>query len=229
MHEVEAHREGCQRVLEAGRQVLSCAGSALDAVEAAICELESDPTINAGLGSTLNEDGEVEMCSALKEGAEFNVGGVAVNMGVKHAISVARALLHEDAILLAAEDAPKFAVEKGCETCGPKDLIPGNRTGKPAGSHDAVGCIALDNFGRMAVGTSTGVGRVQGWARRRLSAAGLSARAAGWSFRVMANISRGRCWQPGSCSRLPPPARMGRCLRRCQISKRLGAKRAGSC
>lgn len=99
-------------------------------------------------------------------GADFNVGGLVVIMGVEHPISVARALLYEEAILLAAEGAHRFAVQKGCETCGPADFIPVCRARKPVGSHDTVGCVALDAAGRMAVGTSTGgldgcrVGRV---------------------------------------------------------------------
>jgi beta-aspartyl-peptidase (threonine type) len=165
--EVSIHREGCLKALAAGRSVLQANGSAVDAVEAAIRELESNPTFNAGYGSALNSDGEVEMCSALMEGSEFNVGGVSVIQGVRHPISVARAMLHETEILLSGPGARRFAAERGLELCDPDDLIAAEeQKAKKTGSHDTVGCIALDMSGRLAVGTSTGgldsspVGRV---------------------------------------------------------------------
>lgn len=165
--EAEAHRHGCLKALAAGRSVLQSNGSAADAVEAAIRELESDPTFNAGYGSALNADGEVEMCSALMEGGELNVGGVSIIQGVRHPISVARAMLHETEILLSGPGARRFAAERGLELCDPADLIPPEeQKAKKTGTHDTVGCIALDMNKRLAVGTSTGgldgspVGRV---------------------------------------------------------------------
>ncbi|MER9958968.1 isoaspartyl peptidase/L-asparaginase, partial [Mesorhizobium australicum] len=48
--------------------------------------LEADPTFNAGYGSALNSDGEVEMCAGWMEGRDLNVGAVAVIKGVRHPI-----------------------------------------------------------------------------------------------------------------------------------------------
>jgi len=165
--ETEAHRHGCLRALEAGRCILQANGSATDAVEAAIRQLESDPTFNAGYGSALNADGEVEMCSAIMEGETFNVGAVSVVQGVRHPISVARAMLNEDPILLSGQGARRFAAEKSLELCDKADLIPPEEhQSRKTASRDTVGCIALDMKGHLAVGTSTGglegapVGRV---------------------------------------------------------------------
>ena len=165
--EADTHRQGCLKALAAGRSILQANGSAVDAVEAAIRELESDPTFNAGYGSALNADGEVEMCSALMEGGEFNVGGVSVIQGVRHPISVARAMMQDTEILLSGAGARRFAAERGLELCDPGDLIPPQeQKAKKNASHDTVGCIALDTNGGLAVGTSTGgldgspVGRV---------------------------------------------------------------------
>lgn len=66
---VEANNKGCTSALEAGWAVLEKGGSAKDAVEAAIRVLESDPTFNAGLGSTLNKQGEVEVDAAIMDGS----------------------------------------------------------------------------------------------------------------------------------------------------------------
>ena len=155
--EVEAHKAGCRRALEAGRSILQSGASAVSAVEAAIRELESDPTFNAGYGSALNADGEVEMCSAIMEGGGFKVGGVSIIKGVRHPISVAHAMLDEEPILLAGSGARDFAASKGLELCSPQDLIaPAEDKAPGSGAHDTVGAVALDLHGRMAVGTSTG-------------------------------------------------------------------------
>jgi beta-aspartyl-peptidase (threonine type) len=154
--EIEAHRNGCLAAVEAGRAVLVANGSAVEAVEAAVRQLESDPTFNAGYGGALNSEGEVEMCSGIMEGTGFNVGAVAVIKGVWHPISVARAMLQENPILLAAEGARQFAADKDLELCNPADLVPGEGRPQKSGTHDTVGCIALDSSGNMAVGTSTG-------------------------------------------------------------------------
>lgn len=155
--EVEAHRTGCLRALEAGRSILKSNGSAIEAVEAAIRELESNPTFNAGYGSALNAEGEVEMCSAIMEGESFNVGAVSIIQGVRHPISVARTMLFEEPILLSGTGARHFAAENNLELCAKDDLIPPEeKKAKASGTHDTVGCIALDVDGRLAVGTSTG-------------------------------------------------------------------------
>ena len=154
--DVDAHRVGCLRALEAGRRVLAGDGSAVDAVEAAIRVLEADPTFNAGFGSALNADGAVEMCASIMEGSGFNVGGVAVIRGVQHPISVARALLFKEEILLAGDGARRFAAENDCELCHFAALVPRSTGRKPVHLHDTVGCVALDAAGLMAVGTSAG-------------------------------------------------------------------------
>lgn len=156
--EEEAHRNGCIRAIEAGRAVLAGGGTAVNAVEAAGRVLEADPTFNAGYGAALNSDGEVEMCAAVMEGKEFNVGAVAVIKGVWHPISVARAMLHEQPMLLASEGARRFAADKGLELCDPADLIPPQqgKASTKSRARDTIGIVALDQYGDLAVGTSTG-------------------------------------------------------------------------
>jgi L-asparaginase / beta-aspartyl-peptidase len=75
---------------------------------------------------------------------------------VRHPISVARAMLNEEPILLAADGARRFAIEKGLPICDPADLIVQKQQSRKTGTHDTVGCVALDRTGRLAVGTSTG-------------------------------------------------------------------------
>jgi beta-aspartyl-peptidase (threonine type) len=155
----EANRRGCLEALAAGRAVLEQGGSAVDAVEAAIRILESDPTFNAGYGSDLNADGEVEMDAALMDGSSLALGAVAAIQGVRHPISVARRMLTEPPTLLVGEGARRFAAAQGAELCEPWELIPPGPDGSEENKthdHDTVGCVALDSSGRIAAGTSTG-------------------------------------------------------------------------
>ncbi|HEY9831762.1 MAG TPA: isoaspartyl peptidase/L-asparaginase, partial [Stenomitos sp.] len=84
---VEANHAGCLAAVEAGWAVLTAGGSAKEAVEAAIRVLETDPTFNAGFGSVLNTQGEVELDAGIMEGGKFGWGAVAAVQGVRHPIS----------------------------------------------------------------------------------------------------------------------------------------------
>lgn len=154
----EANRRGCLETLAAGRVILEQGGSAVEAVEAAIRILESDPTFNAGYGSDLNADGVVEMDAALMDGSSLAIGAVAGIQGVRHPISVARRMLGEPPTLLVGKGARRFAAAQGAELCEPGELIPPRPNGsdKKTHDHDTVGCVALDRSGRIAAGTSTG-------------------------------------------------------------------------
>jgi L-asparaginase / beta-aspartyl-peptidase len=166
--DAESYRSGCRSALNAACSALEKGASALYAVEAAIRTLEDDPTFNCGYGSALNEAGETEMCSGIMEGQSFQVGGVSVIQGVRHPISVAKAMVEEDPILVSGPGARLFAAVKGLELCSndalktPKQLQGKKRTG----THDTVGCLAIDTSGLIVAGTSTGglegrpVGRV---------------------------------------------------------------------
>jgi beta-aspartyl-peptidase (threonine type) len=150
----EASRAGLLAAAAIGRQVLAGGGAALDAVEQAIRALEDDPEFNAGFGSVLNADGEVEMDAAIMDGPTLDFGGVAAVKGLRHPISVARALLKEKPILLAAEGAHRFAETIGAETCATEAMIAPRRQARSG--VDTVGCVAIDSEGRIAAGTSTG-------------------------------------------------------------------------
>lgn len=153
----KANRSGCLRALAAGQAVLERGGSAVDAAEAALRVLEDDPTFNCGYGSIPNRAGEVEMCAAVMEGQSFNNGAVGVVQGVRNPVSVARAMLEEETILIAGPGARDFAAEKGLELCDPVALkATSGQKRETAGAHDTVGCVALDRNGLLVAATSTG-------------------------------------------------------------------------
>src|SRR5690348_6805206 len=91
-HEKE-YEAGIARALDAGYAVLEKGGPALDAVEAAVKTLEDDPLFNAGRGSALTEKGEAEMCASIMNGVDGNAGAAAIVKGVRHPVSLARAIM----------------------------------------------------------------------------------------------------------------------------------------
>jgi beta-aspartyl-peptidase (threonine type) len=154
--EEEDNRSGVIEAAEAGAEMLGGGGSAVDAVEAAIRVLERLPVFNAGYGSVLNNQCEVEMCSGIMDGRDRSVGAVGAVMGVKHPVSVAKLMLPEKPILLAAEGALLFAKEKNAELVEPAALITAEQLEEAKEGHDTVGAVALDMGGNIAVATSTG-------------------------------------------------------------------------
>lgn len=64
-----AYHAGLRRALQAGRTLLARGGSALDAVTAAVMELEDEPLFNAGRGAVFTRAGTQEMDAASWTGA----------------------------------------------------------------------------------------------------------------------------------------------------------------
>ena len=168
----DAFREGTHRAVEAGWDQLAAGRSALDAVEAAIIVMEDDEAFDAGRGSFLNADGQVELDAGFMEGTELGVGAVAGVQFIRNPIRLARAVLEKsEHVLLVAQGAQRFAERMGIQSCELTDLaIPReferwqkllyDRTSTARQSFvrptDTVGCVALDKSGCIAAGTSTG-------------------------------------------------------------------------
>ena len=109
---IDASNAGCLRALRAGWGVLSNGGHALDAVEAAVIVLEDDPVFDAGYGSHLNLDGEVECDAMVMDAATLRAGAAAGLRHVRNPVRVARAILeHSPHMMLISEGAERFAVE----------------------------------------------------------------------------------------------------------------------
>jgi L-asparaginase / beta-aspartyl-peptidase len=121
--EVAPHQEGCRAALDAGWEVLTAGGTALDAVEAAVRVLEEHPIFDAGVGSVLNRDGVVELDAAIMDGQTLRSGAIAAVKRVRAPITLARRVLESDVVLLVGEGAERFAVSRGIPLCDPSELI----------------------------------------------------------------------------------------------------------
>jgi len=169
--------DSLHRVLEAGRLILEQGGCSLDAVEHCVAMLEDDPLFNAGRGSVLNEDGEIEMDAGLMDGRTLAAGAVGAVPRIANPIRLARRVLDAgDAVLLVGPGALRFAAECGIPEAAKDDLTtfarqqewtrargqqaepasPDPSTIEPSGT---VGAVARDLQGHLAAATSTG-GRV---------------------------------------------------------------------
>ena len=121
---VEACNNGCRNALEAGWAILASGGSALEAVEASIITLEDDPVFDAGYGSHLNRDGEVECDAIVMDGASLRAGAAAGLHRLKNPIRLARKILEEcPHMMLIAEGAERFAKDSGLALCKPEELV----------------------------------------------------------------------------------------------------------
>ncbi|MEP6945394.1 MAG: isoaspartyl peptidase/L-asparaginase [Acidobacteriota bacterium] len=170
--EVE-YRGGLEAALKAGWSVLETDGTALDAVEAAIRQLEDFPLFNAGRGAVFTHEGEVELDAAIMDGRTIRAGAVTFVKNIKNPISLARLVMERtEHILLAGEGANEFAVEQGVRSEPDEYFFTEHRwlqlqdarsagriqldhaaSAKPIGT---VGAVACDKDGYLAAGTSTG-------------------------------------------------------------------------
>jgi L-asparaginase / beta-aspartyl-peptidase len=168
---IPACQAGCLRALEVGWSILSMGGDALDAIEAAIVVLEDDPAFDAGYGSHLNLDGQVECDAIVMDAATLRAGSVAGLHRIKNPIQLARKVLESCAhMMLISEGAEHFAAEQGLPLCEPSELIsPAEYDAWLRCSQDShaadhhrgheqgtVGAVALDKNGRLFAATSTG-------------------------------------------------------------------------
>ncbi|MEM7054951.1 MAG: isoaspartyl peptidase/L-asparaginase, partial [Pseudomonadota bacterium] len=158
--------------IRSGHQILLGGGSSLDAITAAITQLEDEPEFNAGRGSVLTYDGHVEMDASIMNGYDLAAGAVAGVRGVRHPILAARAVLEDSPhVLLSGRGAEEFASQKQLMFM-PEDWFitdsrreqlqrlhnPDQANAEIAGARwfSTVGAVALDQAGNLAAGTSTG-------------------------------------------------------------------------
>lgn len=183
------YRAGLERALKAGYEVLRNGKTALDAVTAAIKILEDDSLFNAGKGAVFTYEGRNELDASIMDGSNLKAGAVAGVTTIRNPISAARAVMGKSPhVMLTGRGAEAFAAANGCVTVKPtyfytsdrwKDLerakqsIAEKERGKtgmlpPHGSdwkYGTVGAVALDAYGNLAAGTSTGGMTAKRWNR----------------------------------------------------------------
>lgn len=108
------YRGGLREACSKGAAILERGGLALDAVCEAVRVMEDLGEFNAGLGSCLTTDGEIEMDAAVMRGADRGFGAVAGIRAVANPVLVACKVMEETRYcILGAEGATNFAREQG--------------------------------------------------------------------------------------------------------------------
>ena len=157
----DARRAAVDAAAAAGFAVLCAGGTSLDAAIAAVVRLEDDPRFNAGLGSVLTEDGQVEMDASVMEGTALRAGAVATVRGVCNPVLLARAVMDEGReVFLVGPPAEALARRHGLRVVAPEDLVTADARRRwqtrAAAPGNTVGAVACDADGHVAAATSTG-------------------------------------------------------------------------
>jgi L-asparaginase len=132
--------------------------TAVETVVYAVSLLEDDELFNAGIGSQIQSDGKIRMSASLMDGSTMKMSGVINIEEVKNPVQVAQVLMHYDDKVLGGSGATNFARQYGFEKFSTETQQ--RRSEYEAKLHatriGTVGCVALDNEGKIAVATSTG-------------------------------------------------------------------------
>ena len=155
------YRDGLERALDAGYEILKKGGTSLDAVIAAVVAMEDDPLFNAGRGSVYNAAGKQELDASVMEGAKLRAGAVAAVSRIRNPVLAARAVMERSPhVLLVGRHAETFVQRHGI-ALAPKsyfqsaDRLAALKKGLKR-HHGTVGAVALDRDGNLAAATSTG-------------------------------------------------------------------------
>jgi beta-aspartyl-peptidase (threonine type) len=175
-------RAALSHALETGSAILEGGGSSLDAVEAAIRELEDDPHFNAGRGAVFTYDGTIEHDAAIMDGETRAAGAVTGTSHTRHPVTLARHVMEDSPhVFLRGTGADEFSVEQGLEQVENswfetperrrqlEEMLAREAEGLSAYDVDlkygTVGAVAVDLEGNVAAATSTGGLTGKRWGR----------------------------------------------------------------
>lgn len=176
-----AYREKLNEALQKGYAVLTSGGTSIDAVETAIKVLENSPLFNAGKGAVFTNDGKNEMDAAIMDGSNLKAGSIAGVRTIKNPIVAARAVMEKsEHVMMIGVGAENFAKLNNIELVDTAYFFEQSRWdqlqkikateklklehGDSSGlnpiyndyKYGTVGAVALDSYGNLAAGTSTG-------------------------------------------------------------------------
>jgi L-asparaginase / beta-aspartyl-peptidase len=152
-------------------------GTAVDAVESSVANMENSGVFNAGLGSCLTVDKQIEMDASIMNGKDISVGSVGMVQNIQNPIKLARLVMEStDHVMFVSEGANKLAKLLGMEfrhyKISQQKLKTYNKYYKQMKSrwrknnqlltsnnnnhYGTVGAVAIDREGNVASAASTG-------------------------------------------------------------------------
>jgi len=175
-----AYKEKLSEAITIGHTILKNGGTSIEAVTATINVMEDSPLFNSGKGAVFTHEETNELDASIMDGATLNAGAVAGVTHIKNPINLALEVMNNSPhVLLAGVGAEEFARERGFEMMDPSYFYTEKRfkslqkvkerekekDNKSVSFEDpfikdskfgTVGCVALDQHGNLAAGTSTG-------------------------------------------------------------------------
>jgi len=120
----ERSLSGVEAAARVGWSVLLEGGTAVDAVEAAVIALEDNPVFDAGRGSVLTEEGEVEMDAFIMDGQAMRSGAVGAVATSKNPVKLARHIMEKtEHTLIVGQKADALAAKAGFDIVGQDYLV----------------------------------------------------------------------------------------------------------
>lgn len=149
--------------LHLGKNILENGGTSIDAVEKVINYLEDNILFNAGKGAVFTSEGKHELDASVMQGKDLSCGAVAGVTIIKNPISLARLVMEKtEYVLFAGKGADDLGIQFGV------DIVPNSyfrdstkyqkwlKSNLPKQQGETGGCVALDQYGNITAGTSTG-------------------------------------------------------------------------
>ncbi len=182
----KAYQDALALAISAGDIILKNKGTSLDAVQAAITVLEDCPLFNAGKGAVFTHDKRHEMDASLMEGLSLKAGAVAGVSNIKNPIQLARLVMEKsEHVLLCGNGAEDFGRLNNVSFEDDAYFFDELRWNQllqvinedtahldhnvnveiPDKKFGTVGAVALDVYGNLAAGTSTGGMTNKRWGR----------------------------------------------------------------
>lgn len=173
----QAYHAKLTEALDSGYAVLERGGTSAEAVIAAIKIMENSPLFNAGKGAVFTNEGKNELDASIMDGKTLMAGAVAGVTNIKNPITAAYAVMTQsEHVMMTGKGAEKFAEEVGLEIVDPSYFFDSTRykqllrakegeASRQAYYYDpmikdlkfgTVGAVALDQYGNIVAGTSTG-------------------------------------------------------------------------
>jgi len=170
-----AYFKALNEAINAGYRILEKKGDALDAVKAAVIELENNILFNAGKGSVFTNTGTHEMDASIMEGKNLSAGAVAAVKNIRNPIELSYTVMRKsEHVFLIGNGAEEFARQNGIvfepdeyfySELRHKQLLKTKKSNETALDHSVdlddkkfgtVGAVACDVNGNLAAATSTG-------------------------------------------------------------------------
>ena len=165
----EEYRAKLAEALTYGEKLLKEGASCVEAVTQVIMILEDSPLFNAGKGAVFTSTGENELDASVMEGKSLRAGAITGVKDIKNPILAAKeVMIHSEHVFLSGPGASEFARKQGLEMVensyfftperfeSLKKLQHSERKRANSDMTGTVGCVALDIYGNLCAGTSTG-------------------------------------------------------------------------